>query len=300
MLYDEHLRSSTSSEYRGTTCRAGFHSKGVLFPPVAPGFGRASLCEMHGFCQGCGPPDADSFGADHRPFGPSACGRRGCSGCCFCIGVALPVYLEVQILRPPVWKPGMVCSRASLNPWNSKSLQPSHRQFNPHPLTHQKGWVTLAELSNLVEQHIEHVTPEYLRRMEANEDAVVIILPGDVRSHISSTQLAQWADHLSLVSTHLEILSGEARECICDTSVTATVDDVLQKQAAEIEQSAAEYEAKLQARLQRERTAQAGKRKVDTAHVGGCASTRSCIREHCELHAADTTPLRLWLESVLP
>ena len=41
----------------------------------------------------------DRFG-DLRPaVGPVACARRGCSGCCYCQGQSLPVYLQVGIFR---------------------------------------------------------------------------------------------------------------------------------------------------------------------------------------------------------
>ena len=59
----------------------------------------------------------DRFGPDHHSVGRSVCARRDCTGCCFCIGVPLPVYLEIRILRPPVWRPGMVCERSALDPW---------------------------------------------------------------------------------------------------------------------------------------------------------------------------------------
>ena len=59
----------------------------------------------------------DRFGPDYHPVGRSACARRGCTGCCFCVGVPLLVYLEIRILRPPVWSPGMVCERSALDPW---------------------------------------------------------------------------------------------------------------------------------------------------------------------------------------
>ena len=44
--------------------------------------------------------DPDRFGGDHRPVGPAACARHDCMGCCYCLGVALPVYIEVRIFRP--------------------------------------------------------------------------------------------------------------------------------------------------------------------------------------------------------
>ena len=59
----------------------------------------------------------DRFGPDHHPLGPSACARRGCTGCCFCVGVLLPVYLEIRILTPLAWSPGMICDRSALDPW---------------------------------------------------------------------------------------------------------------------------------------------------------------------------------------
>ena len=84
------------------------------------------------------PDGADRFGPDHHPVGPSACARRGCPGCCYCIGQApLPIYLKVLVLKPPVWSRGMICDRAALDPW---------RRAYPK-------WLSLDKLGCLVEKH---------------------------------------------------------------------------------------------------------------------------------------------------
>ena len=59
------------------------------------GCSRCARCRRCAGCPRCF-SGADRFGADFFPVGPAACARRGCSGCCYCAGQSLPVYVEVR------------------------------------------------------------------------------------------------------------------------------------------------------------------------------------------------------------
>ena len=76
---------------------------GVVMPArwLQAYLGRGRIA-MNGGAEFCGEPaklDPDRFG-HHAPVGPAACARRDCMGCCYCLGVALPVYVELFIFRP--------------------------------------------------------------------------------------------------------------------------------------------------------------------------------------------------------
>ena len=179
----------------------------------------------------------DQFGNDHRPVGRSACARRSCTGCCFCDGVPLPLYVEIRILKPPVWSSGMACDRAALDPWSGSCLR----------------WVAVDELER--EVRLAGITaerpapvPVYLLGRACGYTGTryghgsVVCLPGAVRNHVYAEHLAEWAERLATVSIRLEILSGEAPECTIGPDVRARIDAHLTRQAQLTEQANAEWE----------------------------------------------------------
>ena len=45
----------------------------------------------------------DRFGPDNREMCAATCARQRCTGSCFCVGVPLPVYLEIHTGEPLPW-----------------------------------------------------------------------------------------------------------------------------------------------------------------------------------------------------
>ena len=73
LKHGEHLEDRSREEYRGGV--------GVCVPSWPRGSG---VCEP------------DRFGPDNREMCAATCARQRCTGCCFCVGVPLPVYLEIH------------------------------------------------------------------------------------------------------------------------------------------------------------------------------------------------------------
>ena len=161
---------------------------------------------------------ADRFGPDHYPAGPSACMRRGCLGCCFCIDEVLPVYIEIRTLRAPVWTPsGLRPDRTFVEPWRRSTAE----------------WVLLEQLACKLEAfeaelHRESL-PVYLldRKNTTFADAEhslrggVICLPSEVRLHLAAAEIATWSERLAAVSVRLEILEGVGDVCVLNEILAA-------------------------------------------------------------------------------
>ena len=83
LKHGDHLEDRSREEYRGGV--------GVCVPSWPRGSG---VCKP------------DRFGPDNREMCAATCARQCCTGCCFCVGVPLPVYFEIHT--------------GELLPWNRK------------------------------------------------------------------------------------------------------------------------------------------------------------------------------------
>jgi len=146
----------------------------------------------------------DQFG-DHLPVGAPACARRGCSGCCYCKGVPLPVMLEVDIwFRPGVgWHTG-------------------YGRTDEPPRYSIRRWMSLGELKRQLDKVVSsqpepprcrEPVPAYLlnRREDVREPPKqrgVVCLPGRLRRLLSPSEVAA---SLAAVGVHLVLLEGDSR-----------------------------------------------------------------------------------------
>ena len=167
-------------------------------------------------------PATDEFGWDHRPVGPTACARRGCSSCCYCR--AKP--------PPPV---RMLVDR----------MHPKGARFDT------TTWMTIDELRSTVEGYAVQShpplepLPAYLLCRRADEDEIyhvggVIRVPCTVRKHVTADELVLWSELLSPASIKLQVLQADepnAEELASSTSHLA------QETAVRDERIAREQEA---------------------------------------------------------
>ena len=164
----------------------------------------------------------DRFGPDHYPVGPSACMRRGCYGCCYCLNEELPIYVQMRMLKPPVWVPHrwVEATSAWVEPW---------RRSEPE-------WVLLEELPHklalLARVPCEEPLPAFLlsRRsvltshaggnsyhLEEHEHGRgVVCLPVVVHELVSADQIAAWSEHLAAVSIRLEVFDAVGDLCVLE------------------------------------------------------------------------------------
>ena len=150
------------------------------------------------------------------------CARQRCTGCCFCVGVPLPIYLEIHTGEP------LPRNQTAAGPY----LVP---RYLDRPLD-AIGWVTVEHVQQMVTQELPHpgcltrtqaslstrAVPAYLLDRTVQDDnpldfgynfGRVICLPGAVRSHVAADQLAEYAERLACSGTLVEILSGDSCEC---------------------------------------------------------------------------------------
>ena len=201
LKHGDHLEDRSREEYRG--------GEGVCVPSPRELAG-SGVCEL------------DRFGPDNREVCAATCARRGCTGCCFCVGVRLPVYLEIHTGEP------LRCNLTAAWPLEE-------------PLSCK--WVTVEHVQKMVTQKLPHpgcltqaassarAVPTYLLDRQTTRQRSwgtvlddpslgcgsdfgrVIYLPGAVRSHVAADQLAEYTERLACSGTLVEILSGDSCEC---------------------------------------------------------------------------------------
>ena len=188
-----------------------------------------------------GVPDGqpDQFGYDCHPVGPSACARRG-----YCNGKPHPIYVQTCTLKPPVWSPGMICSRAALDPWAECKSCPQ--------------WLTVDELRHKVSQLATladsaarpQLTVQLVRNCQHRTQPSILCLASSVHDQVSDAELSQWTEQLAQASVSLEILSGasDRHHCLPSAAERSRVDAWLAQQAAAIEADHADWEASRQAK----------------------------------------------------
>ena len=169
-------------------------------------------------------PFADEYGWDKRPVGPTACARRGCSGCCYCSGKPPPPVRVLVTEQHP----------ANKNTYGYGT----------------KFWLTIDELRSQVQRLAEpnssrrcvEALPVYL--LNRLDDDVVDEFPHDgrvirvqraVRDHVSPEELALWAEILAPKSIMLQILSGRVPWAADDASCQS---HLASQEAAHAERSA--------------------------------------------------------------
>ena len=119
----------------------------------------------------------------------ASCARRGCTGCCFCVGVALPIYLEIH------------SGEQAPSP-----IKGSRAEGSIHE-PYRSVWVTVEQVQQMVTPQIDgaqtpslkatQAVPAYLLHSQPGLGMLdvpalestfgrVICLPGAVRSHIAA------------------------------------------------------------------------------------------------------------------
>ena len=159
----------------------------------------------------------------------TTCARRGCTGCCFCVGVRLPVYLEIHTGESLRCNQTAACGLAA---GGAFELQIGHSGARPKdgdsetasPRLPYPGCLTQAASS-------ARAVPAYLLDRQTTRQRSwgtvlddlslgcgsdlgrVIYLPGAVRSRVAADQLAEYTERLACSGTLVEILSGDSCEC---------------------------------------------------------------------------------------
>ena len=216
LKHGDHLEDRSREEYRGGV--------GVCVPSWPRGSG---VCKP------------DRFGPDNREMCAATCARQRCTGCCFCVGVPLPVYLEIHTGEPL--------------PRNQTVIGLDR------PLD-VIGWVTVEHVQQMVTQELPHpgcltrtqaslstrAVPAYLLDRTVQDDRPldfgynfgrVICLPGAVRSHVAADQLAEYAERLACSGTLVEILSGDSCECTLGPDVLTRRDAHITRHAQVVKQA---------------------------------------------------------------
>ena len=216
LKHGDHLEDRSREEYRGGV--------GVCVPSWPRGSG---VCKP------------DRFGPDNREMCAATCARQRCTGCCFCVGVPLPVYLEIHTGEPL--------------PRNQTV------KYLDRPLD-AIGWVTVEHVQQMVTQELPHpgcltrtqaslstrAVPAYLLDRTVQDDRPldfgynfgrVICLPGAVRSHVAADQLAEYAERLACSGTLVEILSGDSCECTLGPDVLTRRDAHITRHAQVVKQA---------------------------------------------------------------
>ena len=223
LKHGDHLEDRSREEYRGGV--------GVCVPSWPRGSG---VCKP------------DRFGPDNREMCAATCARQRCTGCCFCVGVPLPVYLEIHTGEP------LPRNQTAAGPY----LVP---RYLDRPLD-AIGWVTVEHVQQMVTQELPHpgcltrtqaslstrAVPAYLLDRTVQDDnpldfgynfGRVICLPGAVRSHVAADQLAEYAERLACSGTLVEILSGDSCECTLGPDVLTRRDAHITRHAQVVKQA---------------------------------------------------------------
>ena len=112
-------------------------------------------------------------------------------------------------------------------------------------------WVTVDELrawlGELARSRFFDAAPAYLIRRRPERDGLgcygaVVCVAGDVRNHVSASELDEWAAWLARGQIVLQILVSDAREVVINDSEAKKIERYLRKQSAALEASAAEWE----------------------------------------------------------
>ena len=138
-------------------------------------------------------PPPDQFGSDHRPVGPIACARRGCSGCCYCRDRPAPApYVQI-------WKRGTII-------WENGSVI----------------WRTIDELRSDIERYVSEAhwlsqrmplqpMPTYLLerarepRPTVCAGGAIMCIAGAVRGLVLAEELLEWSKRLEIIDLHLQV-----------------------------------------------------------------------------------------------
>ena len=178
---------------------------------------------------GSGVCEPDRFGPDNREVCAATCARRGCTGCCFCVGVRLPVYLEIHTGESLRCNQTAACGLAA---GGAFELQIGHSGARPKdgdsetasPRLPYPGCLTQAASS-------ARAVPAYLLDRQTTRQRSwgtvlddlslgcgsdlgrVIYLPGAGRSHVAADQLVEYTERLACSGALVEILSGDSCEC---------------------------------------------------------------------------------------
>jgi len=223
LKHGDHLEDRSREEYRGGV--------GVCVPSWPRGSG---VCKP------------DRFGPDNREMCAATCARQRCTGCCFCVGVPLPVYLEIHTGEPlPRNRTAKYLDRPlDVIGWVTvEHVQQMVTQELPHP-----GCLTRTQASlstRAVPAYLLHRTYTHLHRTVQDDNPLdfgynfgrVICLPGAVRSHVAADQLAEYAERLACSGTLVEILSGDSCECTLGPDVLTRRDAHITRHAQVVKQA---------------------------------------------------------------
>ena len=223
LKHGDHLEDRSREEYRGGV--------GVCVPSWPRGSG---VCKP------------DRFGPDNREMCAATCARQRCTGCCFCVGVPLPVYLEIHTGEPlPRNQTAKYLDRPldAIGWVTVEHVQQMVTQELPHP-----GCLTRTQASlstRAVPAYLLHRTYTHLHRTVQDDNPLdfgynfgrVICLPGAVRSHVAADQLAEYAERLACSGTLVEILSGDSCECTLGPDVLTRRDAHITRHAQVVKQA---------------------------------------------------------------
>ena len=262
LVHGEHLRSRTSREYHGRMKQRGAADMPLELAQRGERWAHISVLTLLTTRR----PAPDQYGYEELPdgqrlldgqdwpvSGPIACARRGCSGCCYCYSAApLPVYLQA-----------VYSAAAHVVAWHG--VQPRGPQPVAQRIPHA-SWVTVEELRAWVDEldtsSCTRAVPVYLlhREMEWRDDGWVLSVAGDVRNHVSTEELSEWASRLERSKKSLHVLISDSRELVIDDAERTHIEEYLSAQAAAQEQMDAEMEtSRQQASEWREQMAQAAR-----------------------------------------
>ena len=137
-------------------------------------------------------PPPDQFGYDHRPVGPIACARRGCTGCCYCLDEPAPARF-IQ-----VWKHGHISYRAPSVTWQTIAQLRSEIEKELSGLDSQ----------SLMRQSYLKPVPVYLLQRIPDRSYgrdVVMCLSGAIRGLVTADELSEWSRRLEVHSIFLQV-----------------------------------------------------------------------------------------------